>query len=84
MPVKKKKAGAKKAVAAKKAAKKPAKKAVGRSVRIEAAKEAQPALKGFECEICGYRLVVDKDGGCAEEHVILCCGQPMKKFGENV
>jgi len=84
MPVKKKKAGAKKAVAAKKTAKKPVKKAVKKTGKTITISAAQPALKGFECEICGYRLVVDKDCGCAEEHVILCCGQPMKKFGENV
>jgi hypothetical protein len=33
----------------------------------------------YECGVCGYRLVVDKACGCEEEHVIICCGEPMKK-----
>ncbi|HNS05900.1 MAG TPA: hypothetical protein PKH53_07845 [Candidatus Saccharicenans sp.] len=34
---------------------------------------------GYECKLCGYRLVVDRECGCGEEHAILCCGKPMKK-----
>lgn len=86
MPVKKKKAGAKKVAAAKKATKKPvkktSKKATEKTAKPPMASQPAPALKGYECEICGYRLIVDKDCGCAEEHVILCCGQPMKQFGQ--
>jgi hypothetical protein len=35
-----------------------------------------PAL---QCSICGYRVVVDQSCGCVEEHVLLCCNQPMAK-----
>ncbi|MCI4445891.1 MAG: hypothetical protein JHC32_07685 [Candidatus Aminicenantes bacterium] len=51
-----------------------AKKAVGRKA------PGKKLLSGFECEICGYRLLVDRECGCGEEHVILCCNQPMKKI----
>ncbi len=30
----------------------------------------------FECELCGNRVIVTKEGGSPE---IVCCGQPMKK-----
>ena len=33
----------------------------------------------YECRVCGYRIVVDAVCGCAEEHVFICCGKPMKK-----
>jgi|GEM_PF-339588 len=33
----------------------------------------------YECRVCGYRVVVDETCGCAEEHVFICCGQPMKR-----
>ncbi len=33
----------------------------------------------YECRVCGYRIIVDEGCGCAEEHVFVCCGQPMKK-----
>jgi hypothetical protein len=35
--------------------------------------------KALECGICGYRVVVDEACGCAEEHVLVCCGEPMAK-----
>jgi hypothetical protein len=35
--------------------------------------------EGYECGVCGYRVVVDEACGCEEEHVFLCCGTPMKK-----
>jgi hypothetical protein len=38
-----------------------------------------PKGQGYECGICGYRVVVDSDCGCAEEHVLVCCDKPMKK-----
>jgi hypothetical protein len=38
--------------------------------------EKKPAL---ECGVCGYRVIVDEACGCAEEHVLVCCGQPMNK-----
>jgi len=33
----------------------------------------------YKCGICGYRVIVDEACGCAEEHVLVCCGRPMKK-----
>jgi hypothetical protein len=36
----------------------------------------QPAL---ECGVCGYRVVVERECGCAHEHAIVCCGKPMRK-----
>ena len=27
----------------------------------------------------GYRVIVDEACGCAEEHVLVCCGQPMNE-----
>jgi hypothetical protein len=35
--------------------------------------------EAYKCGICGYRIIVDEACGCAEEHVFLCCEQPMKK-----
>jgi hypothetical protein len=35
-----------------------------------------PAL---ECGVCGYRVIVDRSCGCAEEHALICCGLPMTK-----
>jgi hypothetical protein len=34
---------------------------------------------GYKCGVCGYRVIVDEACGCAEEHVLVCCDQPMKK-----
>ena len=56
-----------------KKAKKPAPKA---KVKAKAKAKPKPAL---ECGVCGYRVVVDEACGCAEEHVLICCGQPMAK-----
>ena len=42
----------------------------------EAPKKAYPA---FQCGVCGYRVVVDEACGCVEEHVLVCCNQPMTK-----
>ncbi len=55
-----------------KAKAKPAKKAV----RKAAPKKTAPAL---ECGVCGYRVIVDQECGCAEEHVLHCCGEAMTK-----
>ena len=38
-----------------------------------------PKAPGHECLICGYRVIIDESCGCAEEHVLICCGSPMKK-----
>jgi hypothetical protein len=52
------------------------KKAVKKSV-----KKAAPAKKGptLTCGVCGYRVIVDEACGCVEEHVLICCDQPMQK-----
>ncbi len=42
----------------------------------EAPKKAYPAL---QCGVCGYRVIVDEACGCVEEHVLMCCSQPMAK-----
>jgi hypothetical protein len=44
-------------------------------------KSAARVKKGqrYQCAICGYRIIVDQVCGCAEEHVFICCDQPMKK-----
>ena len=47
-------------------------------------KNVKPVAKtkagdGYECRVCGYRIVVDHACGCAEEHVYLCCDKAMKK-----
>jgi hypothetical protein len=44
-----------------------------------AKKAAAKPKKKLECRVCGYRVIVDEACGCAEEHVLICCGQPMKK-----
>jgi len=59
---------------------------------VKAKSKAQKALKpakkkavkakkapALECGVCGYRVIVDETCGCAEEHVLMCCNQPMKK-----
>lgn len=33
----------------------------------------------YECRVCGSYAVVDPVCGCAEEHLFICCGKPMKK-----
>lgn len=44
--------------------------------RTKTARRVRPAL---ECGVCGYRVIVDEACGCAEEHVLVCCGQPMTR-----
>jgi len=67
-----------KAKAKVKAATKPKVKVVYRekvvTKEVEAPKKAYPAL---QCGVCGYRLIVDQACGCVEEHVLMCCNQPM-------
>jgi len=48
----------------------------------KARKKASPKAKkgdSYKCGVCGYRIIVDEACGCAEEHVFVCCGKPMKK-----
>jgi hypothetical protein len=57
--------------------KKPAAKPKAKAkVQAKPKAKAKPAL---ECGVCGYRVVIDEACGCAEEHVLICCGQPMVK-----
>jgi len=46
--------------------------------RAKAKPKAKPQPK-LECRVCGYRVVIDEACGCAEEHVLICCGRPMAK-----
>lgn len=68
---------------AKPAARKPVKKVMKKkAVKRTVEKVAAPAPKqvtALECRICGYRLIIDRECGCAEGHVMVCCGQPMEK-----
>lgn len=44
--------------------------------------KAKPKTKPepkLECRVCGYRVIVDETCGCVEEHVLICCGEPMAK-----
>ena len=43
------------------------------------AKPKAKSLNKLECHVCGYRVIVDETCGCAEEHVLICCGEPMAK-----
>ena len=58
-----------------KKAKKPAPKPKTKA-RVQAKPKAKPK-NALECGVCGYRVVVDEACGCAEEHVLICCGEPM-------
>jgi len=60
-----------------KKAKKPAPKAKAKA-KVQAKPKAKPK-PALECGVCGYRVVVDEACGCAEEHVLICCGEPMAK-----
>ena len=44
---------------------------------VKAAPQAKKAA--YECWVCGSFAVLDPVCGCPEEHVFICCGQPMKK-----
>ena len=59
-----------------KAVKKTAKPAAKSKGKAKPAPKKSPA---YQCSVCGYRVVVDELCGCAEEHVLVCCEQPMKK-----
>jgi hypothetical protein len=52
------------------------KKAVKKTARKTAPAKKGPALT---CGVCGYRVIVDEACGCVEEHVLICCDQPMQK-----
>lgn len=54
------------------------KKATKKAAKSKAKPKAKPAPK-LECGVCGYRVIVDEACGCVEEHVLICCGEPMVK-----
>lgn len=69
---------------AKKATKKTAAKTKAKkkaTKKAPAKKKAAKVKKGqaYECSVCGYRIIVDRVCGCAEEHVFVCCDKPMKR-----
>jgi hypothetical protein len=73
------KTAAKKITTAKKSAKpKAVKKTVKTAPKKKTPAKAQKDLK-YECNVCGFRVIVDEFCGCVEEHVILCCNKPMRK-----
>jgi hypothetical protein len=37
------------------------------------------AKSAYACKVCGAFAVIDPICGCGEEHVFICCGEPMKK-----
>ncbi|HSA95278.1 MAG TPA: hypothetical protein VLJ16_04455 [Acidobacteriota bacterium] len=59
----------------------PAKKQAAKTAKPKAKPKAKARAKApkLECGVCGYRVVVDEACGCADEHVLICCGQPMAK-----
>ena len=56
-----------------------AKKKVAKPKKIVKRKAPAKKKPALECGVCGYRVVVDEACGCVEEHVLVCCGQPMGK-----
>jgi len=60
------------------AVRKALKKATKPKAKPKARPKTKPAPK-LECRVCGYRVIVDETCGCVEEHVLVCCGQPMAK-----
>jgi hypothetical protein len=53
-----------------------------RSAKPKVKAKAKPKAKApdkLECGVCGYRVIVDETCGCVEEHVLICCGEPMAK-----
>jgi hypothetical protein len=56
------------------------KKKTGKSAKtVKKAAVQAKKVPALQCGICGYRVVVDQACGCVEEHVLLCCNQPMTK-----
>ncbi len=57
-------------------------KVVKKAAKAPAKKKALPKPEkkdAYECRVCGYRIIVDDVGCCAEEHVFVCCGENMTK-----
>ena len=58
------------------AVKKAKKKDAPAKPKVKAKAKPKNAL---ECRVCSYRVIVDEACGCVEEHILLCCGEPMAK-----
>ncbi len=43
------------------------------------ARAGKSSGSAYACEVCGAYAVIDPVCGCAEEHLFICCGTPMKK-----
>ncbi|MGD8537760.1 MAG: hypothetical protein PVI66_03485 [Candidatus Aminicenantes bacterium] len=70
-------AGAKKTTAKKGAKTTTAKRTAKTTPKKKTPAKARKDLR-YECNVCGFRLIVDEFCGCVEEHIILCCNKPMK------
>ncbi len=60
----------------------PKAKAAPKKAKVSIKKKPQAKMKKgdtYECQVCGYRVIVDEACGCAEEHVFVCCGENMTK-----
>lgn len=68
-------------MAVRKTTKKPKKVTAKKTTKKAVAKKTAKVKKGqaYECSICGYRVIVDRVCGCAEEHIFICCNKPMKR-----
>lgn len=58
---------------------KPKAKAKTAAKPVKKAAPKAPKVLGHECVICGYRVTIDESCGCAVEHVLFCCGEPMTR-----
>jgi len=56
-----------------------AKKKVAKPKKVVRPKAPAKKKTKLECGVCGYRVIVDETCGCVEEHVLVCCSQPMVK-----
>jgi rubrerythrin len=73
------KAAAKKVTAAKKTTKRAAVKKTAKTAPKKKAPVKSQKDLNYECNVCGFRVIVDEFCGCVEEHIILCCNKPMRK-----
>ena len=72
------KTAAKKVTAAKKTTKRTAVKKTAKAAPKKKAPAKTQKDLNYECNVCGFRVIVDEFCGCVEEHVILCCNKPMR------
>ena len=73
------KTAAKKVTAAKKTTKRAAVKKTAKAAPKKKASAKTQKYLSYECNVCGFRVIVDEFCGCVEEHIILCCNKPMRK-----